>query len=70
MTTLSEIQDAILDLRQPELLELKQWLAGLDEDGQWQQWDEQIEADSSAGKLDVLVAQAQQAKADGTLAEL
>ena len=70
MTTIGEIQEAILALREPEFTELKKWLSGLDAESRWEEWDEQIEADSDAGKLDFLMAEASEAKANGTLAEL
>ena len=70
MTAISEIQEAILALREPEFAELKKWLSGLDAECRWEEWDKQIEADSDAGKLDFLVTEALEAKANGTLAEL
>ncbi len=70
MTTITEIQEAILSLREPEFAELKKWLSGLEAERRWEEWDEQIEADSDAGKLDFLVTEALEAEANGTLAEL
>ncbi len=70
MTTITEIQEAILSLREPEFAELKKWLSGLEAERRWEEWDEQIEADSNAGKLDFLGTEALEAKANGTLAEL
>ena len=70
MSTLSEIQEAILSLREPEFAELKKWLSGLEAERRWEEWDERIEADSDAGKLDFLVTEALEAKANGTLTEL
>ena len=70
MTTIPEIQEAILSLREPEFAELKKWLSGLEAERRWEEWDEQIEADSDASKLDFLVTEALEAKANGTLAEL
>ena len=70
MSTISEIQEAILALREPEFAELKRWLSALEAERHWKAWDEQIEADSEAGKLDFLVSEALEAKANGTLAEL
>ena len=70
MTTISEIQEAILALREPEFAELKQWLSEFEAERDWQEWDERIEADSDAGKLDVLVSEALEAKTNGTLEEL
>ncbi len=70
MTTISEIQEAILSLREPEFAELKKWLSGLEAERRWEEWDEQIETDSDAGKLDFLVSEVLEAKANGTLTEL
>ena len=70
MSTISEIQEAILSLREPEIAELKKWLSGLGAERRWEEWDEQIESDSDAGKLNFLVSEAFEAKANGKLAEL
>ena len=66
MTTVPEIQQAIMSLSKAEFTELFRWL--LDRD--WEEWDAEIEADSAAGKLDFLVAEAAEAKRQGTLREL
>ena len=70
MTTITEIQEAILSLREPEFAELKRWFGDLEMERRWDEWDEQIEADSNGGKLNFLVTEALEAKANGTLAEL
>ncbi len=70
MTTISEIQEAILALEEPELAELKKWLSGLDAERRWDEWDDQIVVDSDSGKLDFLEDEALDAKANGTLSEL
>ena len=70
MTTITEIQEAILALHKSEYAELRQWLAELEAERRWEEWDEQIEADSDAGKLDFLIAEALESKANGTLEEL
>ena len=57
MVSITEIQEAILDLPDTEYARLRQWLSDLD----WDRWDKQIEADSEAGKLDFLVAEAREA---------
>ena len=57
MVSITEIQEAILDLPETEYARLRQWLSDLD----WDRWDKQIEADSEAGKLDFLVAEASEA---------
>jgi hypothetical protein len=51
--TVKEIEAAIKQLFLDELLELLNWLA----EYQAQVWDEQIEADLEAGRLDLLVAE-------------
>ena len=66
MTTVSELQKAILDLSEAEYAELRGWL--LDED--WERWDREFEEDVRAGKLDALAAEALEAKAKGELRDL
>lgn len=51
--SVQEIEAAIMQLPKKELLELSQWL----EEYQAQLWDEQIEADLAAGRLDALLAE-------------
>ena len=63
MTTVAEIQQAILNLPKVEYAEIVEWLHELEEN--W--WDWQIEADSEAGKLDALAAEALEAKVKGGL---
>ena len=66
MTSVPEIQQAILTLDESDYRELMQWMNELD----WEKWDAQIESDSKSGKLDFLEAEALEAKRDGTLREL
>ena len=66
MKTVAEIQQAIAELAEAEYAELSHWFHERD----WAQWDSQIEQDSRDGKLNFLLAQADQAKADRTLREL
>jgi hypothetical protein len=54
MTTLNEIETAILRLPADELRQLSQWLADLDQS----RWDEQIEQNAAAGKHDAMADQA------------
>lgn len=61
--TITDIQKAILDLPENEYAELRKWLSELD----WERWDKQIEADSEAGRLDLLVEEAFDAKERGAL---
>ena len=66
MTSVLEIQQAILTLDDNDYRKLMQWMSELD----WERWDAQIEADSKSGKLDFLAEEVLQAKRDGTLEEL
>lgn len=66
MKTVTEIQQAILELPEADYSQLSRWFHELD----WQRWDSEIEQDSRDGKLDFLRVQAAQAKADGTSREL
>ncbi|MDE0235942.1 MAG: hypothetical protein OXN95_01805 [bacterium] len=66
MARLAEIQQAILVLPEAEQAQLREWFSELD----WERWDKQIEADGDEGALDFLVADALEAKEDGTLQEL
>lgn len=53
MSTLETIEAAILKLSPAEFQQLKQWFLDIDN----QCWDEQIEQDIAAGKLDALAAE-------------
>ena len=66
MKAVAEIQQAILELPESDYAQLRRWFHELD----WERWDAEIEQDSRDGKLDFLIAQVAQAKADGTLQEL
>ncbi len=66
MKAVAEIQQAILELSKADYAQLSLWFHELD----WERWDAEIEQDSRDGKLDFLLAQATQAKTDGTLQEL
>lgn len=61
MSTVQEIETAILKLSLQERQKLTDWLLELDE----QAWDEQIERDVKAGKLDALAQAALQDFAQG-----
>ena len=54
MSTLNEIEGAVSQLSPDELARFRQWFAKFDAD----HWDEQIEQDVRAGKLDKLADQA------------
>ena len=66
MSTIAEIQQAIMSLPKSEYAQLRRWLQEYD----WEEWDREIEADSEEGKLDFLAAEALDAKRQGTLREL
>lgn len=66
MASIAKIQEEILALSETDYQQLRQWLNELDQD----EWDRQIEADSNAGKLDFLIAEALEAKEKGTLKNL
>ena len=63
---LAEMQMEIEALPEKEFARLRRWFAEKD----WEQWDRQIEADTAAGKLDFLLAEASEAKIQKTLREL
>ncbi len=54
MSTVEEITDAISKLPADEVERVQAWLAEFSE----RQWDEQIERDAKAGRLDALIEQA------------
>jgi hypothetical protein len=54
MSTVKQIEAEILKLSPEELSQLTGWVLDLDE----QRWDEQIEQDIAAGKLDFLAKEA------------
>ena len=66
MSTLAEIQQAIISLPKSDYAQLIRWLREYD----WEEWDREIEEDVRAGKLDALAAEAWEAKAKGELREL
>ena len=66
MTTVSELQKAILGLSEAEYAELRGWL--LDED--WERWEQELDEDVKAGKLDALAAEALAGKAKGELKDM
>jgi hypothetical protein len=66
MSSVEEIQLAIVSLAPEEYARLRAWFIERD----WEQWDQQIEADAQAGKLDFLIAEAMAEKAQGHLRDL
>ncbi len=66
MTQIEAIQAEIESLSREEFARLREWIAERD----WQNWDQQIERDSTAGKLDFLHEEVEAAKRQGELREL
>ena len=66
MTTIPEIQQAIMNLSEADYAELCRWL--LDQD--WERWEREFDEDVRAGKLDALAAEALEAKTRGELKNL
>ena len=66
MTSVAEIQKAIMELPEAEYAELRRWF--IDQD--WEQWEREFEEDVKAGRLDALAAEALEAKANGDLLPL
>ncbi len=63
---LTDIRRAILDRPEAEYAELRKWFSEVD----WERWDQQIEADSEAGKLDFLITEAREAVGHRALRDL
>jgi len=66
MTKLQAIEEQIKSLSSGELAELREWFLEHD----WAEWDQQIEHDSAAGKLDKLFAKARADHAAGKSTKL
>ncbi len=66
MTTVEIIEQKIVQLSNQELAELRRWFAAFDANA----WDEQIEADAAAGKLDKFAEEALKEYATGTAIEI
>ena len=66
MSKMDELKAEIESLPSEEFAEIFRWLSEKD----WEKWDEEIEADSQAGRLDFLVNEAHAEKAKGTLKDL
>jgi hypothetical protein len=54
MSTIEQIETAILTLAPDEFQRLRQWFADVD----YQRWDRQLEQDIADGKLDALAEEA------------
>ena len=66
LSSVEEIQSAIISLSPEEYTRLRQWFAERD----WEQWDQEIEADAASGKLDFLIEEAVTEKDQRHLREL
>ena len=66
MLKVDELKSAIEALPENEYVELRRWFSAKD----WQNWDEQIKADSKSGKLDFLVKEANHEKKSGKLRDI
>jgi hypothetical protein len=66
MSKIDVLKAEIERLPNKEFAELFRWLSDKD----WERWDREIEADSQAGRLDFLVREAREEKAQGTLKDL
>ena len=66
MTRVEEIEEKIEKLSPAEIAEIRDWLLERD----WDYWDQQIEADAAAGKLQDLFDQALAAHRAGESTEI
>ena len=66
MSTVEEIKSAISALSKEDYIRLREWFSEKD----WEQWDEEIERDSSSGKLDFLTEEAAAEKSRERLGKL
>jgi len=61
-----EIKAAIEALPGAKFIEIRKWVAEKD----WKMWDQEVQADSKAGKLDFLIKEAFNEKHQGRLRKL
>ena len=66
MTQVDHLKAEIEALPEEDFIRLREWFAEKD----WQHWDERLEKDVAAGKLDFLRDEAKAAKAEGKLRDL
>jgi len=66
MTTLQDIEDAVVHLPGPDLGEFRNWFAQFDAD----MWDREFEGDAKRGALDQFADKALRDLADGRCAKL
>lgn len=61
MTRIEQLEQEIASLPIDEYRQLRDWIIERD----WAQWDQQIEADSTSGKLDFLLKEAEEEQRQG-----
>ena len=66
MSKIDELKATLESLPSEELAEIFRWLS----EKEWERWDREIEADSQSGKLDFLIGEAREKKAQGKLKDL
>jgi hypothetical protein len=66
MTSLDDIKSAIVRLTLEERAELARWMHGWEDD----EWDRQIAADASSGRLDHLLSEVDEEIREGRLRDL
>jgi len=66
MSKMDHLKAGIDGLPSEEFAELFRWLSEKD----WERWDNEIQADSQAGRLDFLVREAREDKTKGNLKDL
>lgn len=66
MMQVEQLQMEIESLPRKEFMRLWRWFMQKD----WERWDQQLEADVAAGKLDFLLEEAMTAKKHGKLRDL
>ena len=66
MTTVADLQKAILSLSESEYTELRRWM--VDED--WERWEKEFDEDVKAGLLDALADETLKAKDEGDVRPL
>ena len=66
MMKVEQLQREIEALPEKEFSRLRRWFIEKD----WERWDQQLESDAGAGKLDFLVEEGAAAKAQGKLSDL
>jgi hypothetical protein len=64
--TIQQLQAEIEALSEEEFAQLRQWFAQKD----WERWEQRLEDDIEAGKLDFLIEEAMAARDQGKLRDL